>query len=75
MNAAMASEAAKMSVRDTRHMDTKVIDVSDFKFGYMVTFHGSCCRRSIGPLPSCPPEANTLFYVKPHMEYGPHGVS
>ena len=33
LEAAMASEATKMAVRDNMHMDTRVIKVPDFKSG------------------------------------------
>ena len=32
LEATMASEAVKMAIRGTMHMDTRVIEVADFKY-------------------------------------------
>ena len=47
----MASEATKMALRGNMHMDTRVINVSVFKFEVKVDhFHCPCRPKSMGPL-------------------------
>ena len=45
LEAAMASEATKMAVRGNMHMDTRVIEVADFKSEAKYDFgdHCQCC--------------------------------